>query len=147
MNFGSVRSDCVKLFFGGGRGGLYSRLIAYSNISPPPRVQNGGRINGTLRYIYIYLHVLSRFNIKINALPSHTAEFFISIFVYNNFAYKHGYCSVYMHIYIYIYITRLKSRFNIKINALPSNTAEFFISIFVYNNFAYKHGYPFSLLT
>ena len=41
MNFGSVRSDRVKLFFffwggGGGGGGLYSRLIAYSNISPPP---------------------------------------------------------------------------------------------------------------
>ena len=29
-------SDRVKLFFLGGGGGLYSRLIAYSNISPPP---------------------------------------------------------------------------------------------------------------
>ena len=40
MNFGSVRSNRVKLFFGGGGGGGggggASRLIAYSNISPPP---------------------------------------------------------------------------------------------------------------
>ena len=36
MNFGSVCSDRVKLFFFWGGGGLYSRLIAYSNISPPP---------------------------------------------------------------------------------------------------------------
>ena len=36
MNFGNVRSGRVKLFFLGGGGGLYSRLIAYSNISPPP---------------------------------------------------------------------------------------------------------------
>ena len=58
MNFGSVRSDGVKLFLGGGGGGggLYSRLIAYSNISPPPHFRldvvykMGGRINGTLRY-------------------------------------------------------------------------------------------------
>ena len=40
MNFGNVRSGRVKLFLGGGvgggGGGLISRLIAYSNISPPP---------------------------------------------------------------------------------------------------------------
>ena len=62
MNFGSVRSNRVKLFFffwvgGGGGGGLYLRLIAYSNISLPPTLgwMGGGRINGTLRYIETHL--------------------------------------------------------------------------------------------
>jgi len=55
MNFGSVRSAHVKPW--GGGGGLYSRLIAYSNISPPLHFRlvvvykMGGCINGTLWYI------------------------------------------------------------------------------------------------
>jgi len=52
MNFGSVRSALMNF---GGEGGLYSRLIAYSNIRPPLHFRldvvykMGGRINGTLR--------------------------------------------------------------------------------------------------
>ena len=56
MNFGTVCSACVSFGEGGGRS-LYSRLIAYLNISPPSSLgmdvvyKMGGRINGTLRYI------------------------------------------------------------------------------------------------
>ena len=55
MNFGSVRSNRVKLW---GEGGLYSRLIAYSNINLPSirfrldvvyKIGEGGHINGTLQ--------------------------------------------------------------------------------------------------
>ena len=56
MNFGSVRSDCVKLFFGGG-GGLIFETNCIFEYKPSPhfrldvvyKMGGGGRINGTLR--------------------------------------------------------------------------------------------------
>ena len=62
MNFGSVRSDCVKLIFlgggggGGGGGGLIFETNCIFEYKPSPHFRldvvykmGGGRINGTLR--------------------------------------------------------------------------------------------------
>ena len=62
MNFGSVRSNRVKLFFffwgggGGGGGGLIFETNCIFEYKPSPHFRldvvykMGGRINGTLRY-------------------------------------------------------------------------------------------------
>ena len=56
MNFGSVRSDRVKLF--GGGGGLIFETNCIFEYKPSPHFMldvvykmGGGRINGTLRYM------------------------------------------------------------------------------------------------
>ena len=56
MNFGSVRSDRVKLFFLGG--GLIFETNCIFEYKPSPHFRldvvykMGGRINGTLRYMF-----------------------------------------------------------------------------------------------
>ena len=57
MNFGSVRSNRVKLFLGGG--GLIFETNCIFEYKPSPHFRldvvykMGGRINGTLRYMFI----------------------------------------------------------------------------------------------
>ena len=56
MNFGTVRSDRVKLFFFLGGGGLIFETNCIFEYKPSPHFRldvvykMGGRINGTLRY-------------------------------------------------------------------------------------------------
>ena len=68
MNFGSVRSDHVNLFFlgGGGGGGLIFETNCIFEYKPSPHFRldvvykmgggGGGRINGTLRYFNLFYH-------------------------------------------------------------------------------------------